>query len=40
MGAIKSTQCLENATCEERVTHVELSSKDTERLGNNVVMIF
>lgn len=39
-GAIKSTQCLENTICEERVTDVELSSKDKERLGNNVAMIF
>lgn len=38
-GTIKSTQCLENAISEERVTDVELSSKDKESLGNNVVTI-
>ena len=31
---------MENTICEERVTDVELSSKDKERLGNNVVIIF
>lgn len=39
-GAIKSTQCLENTICEERVTDVELFSKHKGRLGNNVIMTF
>lgn len=31
---------MENTIREERVTDVELSSKDKERLGDNVIMIF
>lgn len=31
---------MENTIREERVPDVELSSKDKERLGNNVVMVF
>lgn len=38
--AIKSTQCLENTICEERVTDVELFSKHKGRLGDNVIKIF